>query len=370
MDFDRYLGDDKLDDLVKLSIKLRLADPDRRDSLLERIPPGITSILAEKKRPNEQLRSDLFQLNEIFVAANGVIPLEKWLHNAIFIISDDRVEVKLFKALKESVRSRYNKFSNSYWLHLHESNAKILREALRHIYLPFSANIRETSDLELSKLVEKLERAVDKRYTYNKSEYIRNVDRRVTVEWRDRKREVIALTEELRFEFVLFDQGDLEWHREQSADGAMTLNDYAVEDLTLFEGEEIQPDRIIVSPDKQRSTLIYIRRDCIPGKGYKVFRRRSMAWKIDDDPTFQQTSPYVAENVTLSIKNNAEGLSVMYNDIGGMPIFRPVSGFERKGASWDVVRFGESIELTGEPVLLPDQGYLLVLARTLTSSAS
>ncbi len=361
-EFSGYFENEQLDQLVALCIRLGLADANMRPHLMARIPPGIVNDLpAHVVNAHAQLRGDLLALNLHFVALNGTIPLEEWLRNAVFF-KKDHVDGAKLQTCQTVVRNRYNRDSPAFWKQHHEYNAKLLRQTLRRTYLPFSANMRESSDDEIGTLVQAIENAIDRRYRYNKQEYIRNVDRRLAVSWQDGQREVIVLAEELSFEFVLFDDGDLRWEMERTADGAMTIDDYAVSGVTLFEGEPIQPLPVEVSSDRQNSKYTYVRAGCRGGKAYKVQRNRSITWRIDDDPIFQQTSPYVAQNVRLRIANDAEGIAVIYNDVGGSPIFRPTLDAGADHA-WDVIRFGHSIELVGEPVLLPDQGYLLVLAR-------
>lgn len=99
------LGHDRRHKLAELAITLGL--PDRRERLLDGLPPGLCGALKDDPRPTDQLRADLVALDAIPALDDGRVPVEIWLRNAERLLrSERRPEARRFAAARSPITRR------------------------------------------------------------------------------------------------------------------------------------------------------------------------------------------------------------------------------------------------------------------------
>ncbi len=96
------LSKDQLDELVRAATSAGLTNPERRPLLFRQIAKGISESLPVFSRPSDQLRSDLYELNDILESTNSEYPpLALWLDNAIEL-AFSRSESRVFGDIRNS----------------------------------------------------------------------------------------------------------------------------------------------------------------------------------------------------------------------------------------------------------------------------
>lgn len=81
-----------------------LTTSDARDALLQNIHPGFVASLPNRSSPLDQVRSDLEVMNQVPVLADGQVPLQIWLDNAVSRLRQSgRVEVSLFQMASDEL---------------------------------------------------------------------------------------------------------------------------------------------------------------------------------------------------------------------------------------------------------------------------
>jgi hypothetical protein len=240
------------------------------------------------------------------------------------------------------------------WLDRRSDLIDLWRILTRRIYLPFLRPGEPQEHTKLSELAIGFEESIREQFSYEQNHFLRDLERRLDVSWRDPEQEMICLDEIVTFELAPFDASQpIEWKVERTADSVLELADYGMELLELTVDGTPDPGNS-VSVDGRTETTTYK----LSGKDrYRVYRRRRIYWRLDLDPTLEHTSTYVTHGLTLHITNAASGINILFNEIGGSKLF------EKLGAIDQIIKFGETSSRRAKKVLLPNQGYLLVCHR-------
>lgn len=98
---------DTIRQLTDALVPCGLTTPDARAALLQDIHPGFAASLPDRSSPLDQVRSDLEVMNQVPVLADGQVPLQVWLDNAVSRLRrSGRVEAGLFQAASDELRRR------------------------------------------------------------------------------------------------------------------------------------------------------------------------------------------------------------------------------------------------------------------------
>lgn len=96
------LSQARLDEIVSAFLELPLPVTQARPVLLSGLPPQFIAQLQDGLVPLLQLRYDLGRLNQVDRLANGLVPLEVWLHNVVQL-SATTEQQKVFQAALDDV---------------------------------------------------------------------------------------------------------------------------------------------------------------------------------------------------------------------------------------------------------------------------
>ena len=98
----RYLTQSEITEVYEAALSTGLMAPGTRNVLLAAIDPAVAMALPVLPAPQVQLLSDLGALNGIPYLADGSVPLQTWLDQAI-TLSAGRVEADTFRQLRDRV---------------------------------------------------------------------------------------------------------------------------------------------------------------------------------------------------------------------------------------------------------------------------
>ncbi|MBY5515658.1 hypothetical protein [Rhizobium leguminosarum] len=364
MAFERYLTDEEFRWLLEICEILHLAD--YRDELSRLFPHSFKLIMPLRFVPKAQLIADLDKLDTTFsIDRNGspFVPLKAWLEEACSF-GGGRDEERELKQLISKVEAVFQAHLPEKQLQHAERLSAIARETMRIIYMPFVTKHLVENNSDVRSLAQAIDRALDRQFRYNQKVYVRNLQRTITVEWADELCKQISVRVESRFEFVPFTHEPIVWKTQRFSSGELSSSDYTTynDDIELEAGA-IEHIEEVVSADGQVTTTTHTLPLLDPGSPYVIVSDRKSGWKLDSDPTYEQTSPYVVDGTVLKIRNLAEGIRLVYHDVAGTGLLLPELNEQRCTPNWDVISFGAEIALKSEYLLLPGQGYMVVISR-------
>jgi V8-like Glu-specific endopeptidase len=96
------LPEHRIQEIVNAFLELPVTFGQARPVLFNGLPPGFVALLLEGLPPLLQLQFDLGRLNQVERLANGIVPLEVWLSNAVRI-SPMTEQQKVFQAALDDV---------------------------------------------------------------------------------------------------------------------------------------------------------------------------------------------------------------------------------------------------------------------------
>lgn len=148
----KYLSPDEIQQIHETSVALDLAK--KRNSLLSGIPIDFVNSISTDPAPASQLLLDLNTLNSIEKLADGSIPLQLWLKNAVVLSSSRKQKAIFTKALRKLPNSEYsstifaisestnseqiNTFLSQLQLQLSDTNLSIIRKDDRRVEIESS----------------------------------------------------------------------------------------------------------------------------------------------------------------------------------------------------------------------------------------
>jgi hypothetical protein len=94
---------------------------------------------------------------------------------------------------------------------------------------------------------------------------------------------------------------------------------------------------------------------------YDIAFEDRISWLLDSDPTMTRTSVLVYDGYALRITNEAEGLRIVFQEVGGSDIFE--TGGVAGSNPEDFIDFKEFSKRKAKRVILPGQGYQLIFVR-------
>lgn len=228
------------------------------------------------------------------------------------------------------------------------------RELTRMIYLPFLTPSASSSARELNgqELAAQIERSITETFTYNQKFYIQRLHRRLEFTWADERARRIQVLETQTIEIVPFsDKEEIVWVATSAPDAGRSMAEYetAAEDYTITPQPQ-SPPKTNEDTDARQTTCV------LKGSArYDVWRKRVRRWSLNADPILATVSPYVVQALTIDILNRAPGLRITFKDIGGATLFVASGGVGKQ------IDYLEESCLRLDHLLLPDQGYLLLL---------
>lgn len=96
------LPDHRIKEITSAFLELPITVTQARPALLSGLPPSFVALLMDSLPPLLQLQSDLGKLNQVERLANGIVPLEVWLDNAVHL-SPMTEQQKVFQAALDDV---------------------------------------------------------------------------------------------------------------------------------------------------------------------------------------------------------------------------------------------------------------------------
>jgi hypothetical protein len=245
--------------------------------------------------------------------------------------------------------------------HLEPSRRQYLWQRLtQRIYMPGLWNQLQsgTVDHDLGKLRDKLSDAVSKRFSYEKTAYIRSMKMKFTIEWADpTKKDQIVKKERLRFTQVPFVPAEpTEWEVVRTAEAHLGLDAYRRElkALTINERPPPVPEVKVSADAPLRETLVYVLKG---SPEYVIVEEEHVTWTLAKDPSWTRNLSKVAETVEIEIENKADGLMIVVLEVGGDNQYKIEEGAR------GVLRFGDHSVMVSRGVVLPDQGIQMIFIR-------
>ncbi|WP_041679175.1 hypothetical protein [Rhizobium etli] len=363
--FEEYFDDEQRDRILEIARALNFAG--NRSALMSSLPKGYTSTMDKLQNDDAQLVADIDNLRrrlDVRHSKKGLIsPFAIWLRRGAEL-NPDLPEVDELRAFAQAAEVTFAKYSP---LDQKARNGRIedtVRKTLRLFYLPFLTDHLVSESQPVKELASHLEDAIKKQFKYNEKVFVKDLRRKLTVSWQDKGRKTIKVADRSTFEFVPFTHENIIWKAQRFATGELATDDYdALVDEVLLDEVPVTGAEVRES-NGQIVTTTYQIDVTTRGPPFLMKARRDFCWELDSDPMYEQSSPYVVQNCLLEIENQAEGLRLVFHDVGGTDLFSP----ERLAPGdhkWDVIPYNESRVLSAVPVLLPGQGCILVMSRTL-----
>ncbi|QCJ00870.1 hypothetical protein [Agrobacterium larrymoorei] len=363
-DFDGYFDPEERKKILAIARKLRF--PTKRFVLISCLPEAYAQSLHNLPDDDAQLIADIdLLLRPLYLLDDSnrtIVPIVEWLERAALTFPNfpEAAELKMF-AEKAKARS-------ATLIPLAEDALKrrlgdSLKKSLRLFYMPFLTDHLISENAQINVLAHALEDAIKSHFKYEKNVFVRELSRKIKIEWDDEARTRIKVSDHSVFEFVPFNYEDITWKTERYATGELSTCDYEIRRDDVWLSGRMLEAEVSVNYEKQLMTSTYGIDVKDPGP-FKIKAVKETCWFLDSDPVFEQTSPYVVQGCKLEIQNSAPGLRVVFHDVGGAKLFSPDPEFSGSH-KWDVISFGSSRSLDSVPVLLPEQGYILVMSRTL-----
>ncbi|MDX0985810.1 hypothetical protein GOL22_27320 [Sinorhizobium medicae] len=364
MPFERYLNEKEFKRLIEISELLEL--PKYRDALNSCFPQHFRTVLPFHETPKAQLVLDLVKLNRTFCIRHGeepFIPLKAWLTEARLYDGGQHEGLEL-DVFAHKVSLVYFKHQGRFQQEHTDRIRDSLMENMRLLYMPFLTSDLMEINADASALARAIEKSIDRQFRYDRKFYIKNLCRTIEVSWSDANRQEIRVRDISEFEFVPFTHEQIVWRTQRFSSGELTATQYRfTRDKIRLKGAKLSKPKETTSANGQITTTIYTLPLLDAGTPYQVSTDRERGWYIDSDPTFEQTSPYVVDGGWVKIFNKAAGTRLVYHDVGGTELFLPENEVDRCTHNWDMIGFGKEISLLPEQVLLPGQGYMIVISR-------
>lgn len=231
---------------------------------------------------------------------------------------------------------------------------QLWRDLTRMIYLPFLGQPTSQSQPRIAsqELAAEIEQAITKTFTYNRKFYIQKLHRRLELRWADEAKRRIEVVDIQTIEIIPFRSDEkITWSSRSTPDAGRKMDDYEIKDVECSIKPEPPQKPDITTSDQARVTN-WVLQD---SDKYEMYRHRNLRWTLNADPVLAFESPYVVRNLTIDIFNRAEGLRITFRDIGGADLF------QKKGGVGKQIEYEEHAALGATNLLLPDQGFLLLL---------
>lgn len=87
---------------------------------------------------------------------------------------------------------------------------------------------------------------------------------------------------------------------------------------------------------------------------YMVSMTRVRSWKLEGDPIYWATSPYIVADGMFKVTNKLHGRKLIFQEVGGGGIFEKVEGD-------DTLAEGCHLRRRVKRVLLPRQGFQIII---------
>ncbi|MGO7028690.1 hypothetical protein ACCS69_33215, partial [Rhizobium johnstonii] len=358
------LGQKDFKRLVEICEKLGFSD--LRDALNSCLPSDFCNVLPLSKIPKAQLILDLVKLNTTLCTRHPeepFIPLKAWLDEARMYDGGAHEGLEL-SSLADKVTLVFQQYRGQFQQDHVERIRATLVENMRLLYVPFLTRELTDINVDAAALAKAVETSIDRRLRYDRKVYVKKLDRVIEVSWADSDHKDIRVRDISKFEFVPFTHEQIIWRTQRFPSGELTASQYRItRDKIGLKGSKIGKPKETQSTDGQVITSVYTLPLLATGMPYLVTTDREREWYLDGDPTFEQTSPYVVDGGRITIKNKAKGIRLVYHDVGGAELFLPADEADRCTHKWDVIRSDKEITLTSQQLLLPDQGYMIVISR-------
>jgi hypothetical protein len=206
-------------------------------------------------------------------------------------------------------------------------------------------------DSRLSDLRAKLLAAEEKQISYNESFFVENIIRDIEFCWSDEQNGIVEMRAFFQSTLVPFDDSrEIEWKSITTPDLGSKIDDYEINESEIsIEGENAEK-RKVVEEGNRKTTTYYLK-----GRpSYKASSKRTITWKLEKDPIYWATSPYIVIGGTFKVTNKLRGKRLIFQEIGGAEIFQIL-----EGAS--VLPDGEHLRRGVADVLLPRQGFQIII---------
>lgn len=364
-DFDGYFDSEDRKKILAIGRKLRF--PTKRFVLISCLPEAYAQSLHNLQDDDAQLIADIDLLfRPLYLLDDNnrkIVPVVEWLERAALTFPNhpEAAELTMFAEKAKAKSAALIPLAEDA---LKRRLGDSLKKSLRLFYMPFLTDHLISENAQVSVLAHALEEAIKDHFKYEKNVFVRELSRKIKIEWDDDARTRIKVSDHSVFEFVPFNYENITWKTERYATGELSTNDYEIRQDDVWLSGRMLEATTSVNDEKQLMTSTYginVVKDAGP---FKIKAVKETCWFLDSDPVFEQTSPYVVQGCKLEIQNSAPGLRVVFHDVGGTKLFSPDPEFAGTH-KWDVISFDSIRLLDSVPVLLPEQGYILVMSRTL-----
>ena len=238
-----------------------------------------------------------------------------------------------------------------------ERRVELWHRLTQKIYLPMILQGNKTNDeTEVSQrdFHRRVNESVANSFDYRRGEYNRSVNLELTIDWADSAESRICIKKDAEFWLVPIETGaPAEWVFESTPEPHMQPSEYLRSTLLLkIDGElPVGPPNVKKRGHSERTTYH------LSGKAkYWIEHIETLTWSIAKDPTFMRTSMQVVDGFQLRIENKAVGLRIVFVEIGGEGLFNSVAA--------DLINSGEVMRRSATRVVLPGQGFQLVLIKS------
>ncbi|TCP80839.1 hypothetical protein C8J31_11480 [Rhizobium sp. PP-CC-2G-626] len=185
--------------------------------------------------------------------------------------------------------------------------------------------------------------------------FVNSHSRVLEFSWHDRDRGILCIRDVTISEIIPFKSKEvLTWKGRVASDTNLNLNNVVMDEVSFKLISEDDAEHPIKSVKSREGNEFVTEFTSAPRERHEVRRERNWKLPILTDPNFKTISPYIVSKADIFVKNNADGIRIIFSSIGKPNLFKPIDG--------DVATdCGREAHFRARRMLVPDQGYELYL---------
>jgi hypothetical protein len=256
-----------------------------------------------------------------------------------------------------------NIVSGDKWLQLLNDERKrdMWQKLTRNIYVPhLNEQIKtQPNNPQLISFDHSLQDSIQKVFSYKETFYIDRIDINIDVSWANgnTKHKQLCLKNHMTSILIPFDSGhSIEWITSRTVNPGLGIDGYKLDSNPLHLLKSIPPGatvtqhKPIVDGATQNTKF-----ELSGSSSYEVEYQRSTEWPVDLDPSYSYNSKYVVLGGDITIRNNCNGLKILFGQLGGNDLYIPINDII--GDGW--INEKKELRRRHAGVLLPGQGFQL-----------